>query len=318
MTLHLMASMRTRHGVLRSSEESAARAMGALLLAAAALVVISLALPHPSGNTSVMIAIAAAMAIIGLFCSGFASRIPIAGAHSVLAGTTALTGLLIYESGVAAGQYGAIFVWSMLIASYYFPRKVAAVHLCWLLYVYALTLAAVESTVGFSPLTRWLFTAISLVVVSALTSTIVAGRMRADLKGRRFFDLSHDLLCTANEEGYFVELNAAWKRCLGYSEVELRALPFLKLVHPEDRQRTEAQAIGLFEGAETLNFENRFLAKDGTWHWLRWSSTLAPDESLIYARATDVTELKRVESERERLLSEVQQLARSDALTGLR
>ncbi len=50
---------------------------------------------------------------------------------------------------------------------------------------------------------------------------------------------------------------------------------------------------------------------------MRWSSTLAADESLVYARATDVTELKRVEAERESLLSEVAGLARSDALTGL-
>jgi len=125
------------------------------------------------------------------------------------------------------------------------------------------------------------------------------------------------MLCTANTDGYFVELNSAWERSLGYRDEELRAKPFVDLVHPDDRKRTEAEAAGLFDGAETVGFENRYLAKDGSWHWLRWSSTLAPDESLIYARATDVTELKRIESEREDLLSEVKVLASSDALTGL-
>lgn len=38
---------------------------------------------------------------------------------------------------------------------------------------------------------------------------------------------------------------------------------------------------------------------------------------MLYARATDVTELKRVETERESLLDQVESLARSDALTGL-
>ena len=42
-----------------------------------------------------------------------------------------------------------------------------------------------------------------------------------------------------------------------------------------------------------------------------------PTSRSIYARATDIAELKRVESERERLLTEVAILARSDALTGL-
>ena len=56
----------------------------------------------------------------------------------------------------------------------------------------------VESTAGYSPLTRWLFTAVSLTVVMLLTSAIVARRARADLRARRFFDLSHDMLCTAD------------------------------------------------------------------------------------------------------------------------
>jgi diguanylate cyclase (GGDEF)-like protein/PAS domain S-box-containing protein len=257
------------------------------------------------------------MFLTGLLCWSFARRIPIAATHLILASTAALTGLLIYESGVAAGQYGAVFVWAMLIGGYYFPRKLALAHLLWLLSVYAVTLVAVESTAGYSPLTRWLFTAVSLSVVTVLTNAIVARRARADLRARRFFDLSRDMLCTANIEGYFVELNSAWERSLGYTNDELRAAPFLDLVHPDDRERTEAQAVGLFEGSETIGFENRYLAKDGSWHWLRWSSTLAPSESLIYARATDVTELKQVESEREDLLIEVEILARSDPLTGL-
>jgi diguanylate cyclase (GGDEF)-like protein len=58
-------------------------------------------------------------------------------------------------------------------------------------------------------------------------------------------------------------------------------------------------------------------AKDGSWHWLRTSSSLAPDEGLVYARSTDVTELKQVEAEREELLAQVEVLARHDALTGL-
>ena len=227
-----------------------------------------------------------------------------------------MSGLLTFESGVAAGQYGAIFVWVILIAAYFFPRRVAVTYLAWVLTVNAFTLGAVENTAGYSPLTRWLFTAISLTVVMTLTSAIVARRARADQRARRFFDLSHDMLSTSNLDGHFVELNGAWER-LGYTDEELRAIPLIELVHPDDRKRTEAEAANLFDGVETVGFENRYLAKDGSWHWLRWSSALSPDESLLYGRATDVTELKRVESERENLLVEVAALARSDSLTGL-
>ncbi len=296
---------------------SEARAVGALLIAGAGLVALSLILPHPSGgNTAALVGTAAAMAAVGLLSWFLSARIPLPVAHLLLGGAAGATGLLIWESGVAVGQYGSIFVWGTLIAAYFFPRRIAIAHLVWLLAVYALALAAVESTGGYSPLTRWVFSAVSLSVVMGLTSAIVARRARADLRARRFFDLSHDMLCTSNLDGYFIELNSAWSR-LGYTPEEIRATPFIEMVHPDDRARTEAEAAKIFDGVEAVGFENRYCAKDGSWHWLRWSSVLAPDESLLYGRATDVTELKRVESERENLLVEVEALARSDALTGL-
>ena len=294
------------------------RAGAALLIAGAGLVALSLVLPHPSGGSeAALTTIAAGMAFAGLLCSVFVGRIPKGAVHAILAITVALTGLLIFESGVAAGQYGTIFVWSTLIASYFFPRRVAIAHLAWLLLVYGVALLSVPSTVGYSPLTRWIFSLVSLGVVMVLTTEIVARRTRADDRARRFFELSRDMLCTANMDGYFVELNDAWTRQLGYSAEELRAVPFVERVHLDDRERTEAEAAALFEGDETTSFENRYLAKDGSWHWLRWSSQLSPDESLIYARATDVTELKRVEGEREELLGKVQEMATHDSLTGL-
>jgi diguanylate cyclase (GGDEF)-like protein/PAS domain S-box-containing protein len=313
-----MAALPKSHEALRTPGRSEARSVGALLLAGAGLVVLSLALPHPSGgNTAALLAIAATMSAAGLLCWFLARRVPLAVTHFTLAATAALTGLLIYESGVAAGQYGSIFVWATLVAAYFFPRRVAIAHLVWLLAVYGAVLAVVESTAGYSPLTRWLFTAISLAVVMALTTVLVARREQASLRGRRFFELSRDMLCTFDRSGNAIELNSAWEDSLGYSAAELRALPPFALVHPDERERDQRGVESLFAGAEGIGFENRYLAKDGSWHWLHWSAALAPDESLIYARATDVTELKRIESERENLLTEVAALARSDALTGL-
>jgi diguanylate cyclase (GGDEF)-like protein/PAS domain S-box-containing protein len=312
-----LAELLKKREDLRPPGRSEARASGALLLTGAGLVALSLSLPHPSGaNTSVLISLAVGMAVAGLLLWFLARRVPLAVTHLALGTAAALSGLLTYESGVAAGQYGSIFVWVILVAAYFFPRRVAIAYLGWILAVNAVLLAVVESTAGYSPFTRWVFTAVSLTVVMLLTSAIVARRAQADQRARRFFDLSHDMLCTANLDGYFVEVNSAWER-LGYTPEEMRSLPFIERVHPDDRERTEGQAVSLFEGLETVGFENRYRAKDGSWRWLRWSSILAADESLLYGRATDVTELKRVEAEREQLLVEVEALARSDALTGL-
>lgn len=303
---------------IRPANRTRARAVAALLVAGAGLVAISLVLPHPEGADEVALVITAlGMAVAGGIVWLFSGRIPGPAAHLLLGGASVVTCVLIYESGISVGQYGTIFVWVTLLTSYFFPRRTAALHLAWLLASYGFVLLLVENSAGYSPLTRWLFTTISLSVVMLLMTGIVARRARADERARHFFDLSRDMLCTANMDGYFVELNDAWTQHLGYSLEEMRAVPFVERVHPEDRERTEAEAAALFLGGETLSFENRFRAKDGSWHWLRWSSQLSPDESMIYARAADVTELKQIEAEREELLGQVQDLARRDSLTGL-
>jgi diguanylate cyclase (GGDEF)-like protein/PAS domain S-box-containing protein len=303
---------------LRPANRTRARAAAALLVAGAGLVAISLVLPHPDGADELALVLTAlAMAVTGGIVWFAADRIPIFGVHLLLGGSSVVTCLLIYESGISVGQYGTIFTWVTLITSCFFPRRIAIVQLVWLLAVYGVTLLLVENTAGYSPLTRWLFAAISLTVVMLLITGIVARRARADERAHQFFDLSRDMLCTVNSDGYFVELNDAWTEQLGYSLEELRSIPFIELIHPDDRERTEAEAVALFEGGENLSFENRYLAKDGTWHWLRWSSSFSPEESMIYARGADVTELKQIEAEREELLGKVQEMARHDSLTGL-
>src|SRR5690349_14921093 len=250
---------------IRPASRTHARAAAALFVAGAALVAISLVLPHPEGADHLALSLTAlGMALAGGVVWALAARVPEWGVHAILAGVVAVTCLLIYESGIAVGQYGTIFVWSTLVTSIYYSRRVATAHLAWLLLTYGATLLVVENTAGYSPLTRWLFTLISLSVVMLLITGIVARRARADERARRFFELSRDMLCTANMDGYLVELNDAWTAQLGYSADELRAAPFIEFVHPDDRERTEAEAAALFEGTETLKFENRYRAKDGS------------------------------------------------------
>lgn len=279
---------------------------------------LSLALPHPgAANTTALVAIVAAMLLLGVLCWAFVGELPALVTHLVFAIGAAGVAVAIVESGVASGQYSQIFIWLVLVAGYYFPRRIAAAHLTWILVIYGVALLDVQSTGGYSPLTRWLFSAVSLSGVMLLTSTIVAHRSQADKRARRFFELSHDMLCTNDLDGRFVELNSAWEESLGYELDELRAIEFAQLVHPGDRERVREMAAAAFAGSGHGALECRVLAKDGSWHWLRSSSTLDEDEQLLYSRATDVTELKRIEAEREQLLGEVQSLARQDALTGL-
>ena len=90
-------------------------------------------------------------------------------------------------------------------------------------------------------------------------------RQRAADELERFFDLSLDLLCVANLDGYFLRLNPAWGRLLGYSSAELRAAPFLDFVLPDDRAATSAALGTLTTGGRVIDFENRYRARDGTY-----------------------------------------------------
>jgi diguanylate cyclase (GGDEF)-like protein/PAS domain S-box-containing protein len=314
----VVLSVRNLKEEIRPPGRSEARAAAALLLAGAGLVVISLLLPHPpGGDTGAIVAITAAMVIAGLLCWALASRFTPPAIHAVLALTVLATGGLIWQSGVAVGQFGSIFVWVTLVCAYFFPRRVAGAHLVWLLAVYAIALDLVPSTAGLSPVTKWLLTAVSLTVVMLFTGNIVARRYRADARARRFFDLAQDMLCTMDLEGRCVEVNAAWEHNLGYTAAEMSGKRLLEITHVEDHERALAEAVRVFRGEVSGSLETRVADKQGNWHWMRTSSAFDADEGLVYSRSTDVTERKRIAAERETLLGEVEALARSDALTGL-
>jgi diguanylate cyclase (GGDEF)-like protein/PAS domain S-box-containing protein len=289
-----------------------------LLIAGAGLVALSLILPHPAGDHVVALtATAAGMALVGGVCWLLASRVSMTLVHLLLAATVLTTAVLIWESGIAVGQYGTIFIWATLITAYFFPRRVAAIHLGWLLIVYAGALAVVEGTGGYSPVTRWIFTAVSLTVVMLFINNLVARRQRADARARHFFDLSQDMLCTMDLQGRCVEVNGAWQRNLGFRPATMRGKRLLDFTHPDDHTHATEAALRVFAGGASEDLETRVQAKDGSWHWLRTSSVFEPEEGLVYARSTDITRQKSMEAEREALIAEVQMMARSDALTGL-
>ena len=124
-----------------------------------------------------------------------------------------------------------------------------------------------------------------------------ARRARAQDELDRIFHLSSDLIAVADLEGRFKRVNPAFERTLGYSSEELRSRPYVEFVHPDDRSRTLQAAGELAQGRELIEFENRYLRKDGAVRWLQWSARSAPSEAVIYAAARDVTERKQLEDQ---------------------
>lgn len=143
------------------------------------------------------------------------------------------------------------------------------------------------------------------------------GRRRASATSdSRWFERSNELLAEASLDGWFVRLSSGWEDALGWTREELMSRPFLHFVHPEDRAATIALRDRLdMAPGEVVDFENRYVTKDGGHRWLLWRAR--SDRERKYAVARDITERKRLEHERERLLEQVAALARTDDLTGL-
>ncbi len=134
---------------------------------------------------------------------------------------------------------------------------------------------------------------------------------------RVLFENSNSLVCIANSEGRFVQINPAWSRALGWSEDELLTRPFVELVHPDDAEATTRETARLFgEGGALVAFENRFRTRAGDWRWLAWNATADTAQGRIYAVAIDVTERKAAEAElvRSKEIAESANRAKSDFL----
>jgi len=124
----------------------------------------------------------------------------------------------------------------------------------------------------------------------------VAEAKRAREELDTYFNLAIDLFCIAGVDGYFKKINPAWEKALGWSTQELLSTPYLDLIHPDDRASTAHEAEGLAQGRSTLQFENRYRCKDGSYRWLMWNATPAFDGQ-IHAMARDITDLKRTQEE---------------------
>ena len=123
-----------------------------------------------------------------------------------------------------------------------------------------------------------------------------------------FFNISADFICIAGFDGYFKRINPAVSKALGYTEEELYARPISSFVYQPDLKITIETREKVYKNNPLLNFENRYVTKTGEIIWLSWTSMPMESEKLVYAIAKNITHSKRVEEERNLLLSNLTQI----------
>lgn len=111
------------------------------------------------------------------------------------------------------------------------------------------------------------------------------------------FERTLDLVCIVNKPGWFLKINEAVINTLGYTEEELLSRPVSSFIHPEDQPGTALQRTSLLNNKPLVNFQNRYLAKDGTIVWLHWTSVYIPEKEIVFAIAKDITRQKLIEIE---------------------
>jgi PAS domain S-box-containing protein len=128
-----------------------------------------------------------------------------------------------------------------------------------------------------------------------------------------FVNESPDLVCIADLNAYYKVVNPAFTRVLGYSKEELLSRPFVDFIHPEDLEKTHAEVRFLTHNNPTIDFENRYITKNGNLVYLQWKANLNSSNNLIYAIARDVTETRKTQGKllaSEKSLNEAQKIAK--------
>jgi PAS domain S-box-containing protein len=146
----------------------------------------------------------------------------------------------------------------------------------------------------------------------ALSERLESEVEKRTLERDRIWNVSEDLLGVSNFEGYFISINPAWTRLLGWNEQEIRSLHVSELRHPDDAAHSMAARAQLARGVPTVRMENRFRHKDGSWRWISW--TITAENELIYVAGRHVT----VEKEAAAALAQAQrQAAQSQKMEAL-
>jgi sigma-B regulation protein RsbU (phosphoserine phosphatase) len=99
--------------------------------------------------------------------------------------------------------------------------------------------------------------------------------------------VSPHLMGVLNREAVFETSNPAWQRVLGWSESDIASVPFFDFLHPDDVPANRIAWEAALAGLPTLDLENRYRRRNGSYCWLSWLAV--PEGDKVYCTARDIT-----------------------------
>ncbi len=111
-----------------------------------------------------------------------------------------------------------------------------------------------------------------------------------------FIELMVDAVFAVDADARVVFASAACERIFGYTPQEMIGKCMFDMMVPEDRDPTRQSVQEIMSGQLQLNFENRYIRKDGQVVHIMWSARWSPADQLRIGVARDITERKHAES----------------------
>jgi PAS domain S-box-containing protein len=129
-------------------------------------------------------------------------------------------------------------------------------------------------------------------------STDITDRKKAEEELNKIFTLSEDLICIVTLQGKILKVNPAFERALGYKQEEFLEKSLFDFMYSADIERTiNAVKEKLEHNEPTINLENRYVCKDGSFKWFSWISQPLYDKGIAFSIARDITSSKFYEKE---------------------
>jgi PAS domain S-box-containing protein len=129
------------------------------------------------------------------------------------------------------------------------------------------------------------------IIGSVLIFRDITEKRKTEEKLNLIYNMSLDMIGVANKNGFFISINPAVTKILGYTQEEFLSQSYFDFIHPDDIDRTDNEKHTLYDNIDTLDFVNRYRSKDGTYKWIEWNVTVEDD--LMYAMGRDITERKK-------------------------